>query len=52
VVSNVGDNDGVLRHGEEGVDTRLTVSVVTVEQVHGNGDEEVVENLGKRRKHF
>ena len=47
MVANVGHHDGVLRHGEEGVDARLAIRVVTVEQVHGSGNEQVVENLQK-----
>ena len=47
MVANVGHHNRVLGHGEEGVDARLAVSVVPVEQVHGSGNEEVVEYLPK-----
>ena len=38
MVSHVGEDDGVLAKGEEGIDAGLTVFVVAVVEVEGQRD--------------
>ena len=45
MVADVRHHDQVFADGEEGVDARLAVGVVPVEQIHRRDNEEVVRNL-------
>ena len=38
VIGHVGEDDDVLAKGEDRVDTRLTVDIVSPEEIHGDGD--------------
>ena len=45
MVADIGDHYGIFTDREQGVDPWFTVGIVSIEKVHGSGDEHVVEDL-------